>query len=210
MLTLQTPVKKVFLRSLIVISMMQLSYAFLSSNPMQVTKHSSIITSTRNPLNVLCNPNDETNPFDGREPNRDPRRIEFHILPEDNEITSHARWKRMEQEKTNQEMFASHGNDLWKVHKDLEGLSKKLVKAMASGEDTRILRKQIRELEQKDPNIVYGIELDRMDKAMEEKRTKDAHEHRQKALNARSHLAQFNFEGLWIGKYGDHGFGKCA
>jgi len=82
------------------------------------------------------------------------------------------------------------------------------VEVMASGEDERSIREQIRQLEQKDANIVYGLELDRMDEAIDEGRMEDAEEHSKRAMNAKSHLVQFNFEGLWIGKYSDQGFRK--
>ena len=47
-----------------------------------------------------------------------------------------------------------------------------------------------------------------MDEAIDEGRMEDAEEHSKRAMNAKSHLVQFNFEGLWIGKYSDQGFRK--
>jgi len=118
----------------------------------------------------------------------------------------------MEREKANQETFAPYGNKLWDLRHELNELSKKLVETHASNGKTQSIREQIRRLEGKDANAVYGIELDAMERAIEEGRMDDAEDHGERVMNARSHLAQFNLEGLWVGKYGDHGFGKwqCA
>lgn len=156
------------------------------------------------PLNILNNRNDEADSFDDfGQDDKHPRKAEFEIDAESN-----LRKRRMEEEKKNQESFAPYGNDLWDLRTQLDVLSKELVEKMASGGDTKAIREQLRMLEQKDANVVYGLELDRMDKAFEEGRINDAAKHSENAKDARNHLAQFDFEGLWIGKYGDGGFGK--
>lgn len=139
----------------------------------------------------------------------DPRQLEFDLsdLPQPTEI----RKQRFLREEENREKFAHYGNELWKLRNKLKDLSKKHIDGIAIGADyVNELRQEIREIEQKDANVVYGLELDAMDKALEEEREDDAREHRKKAKNAREQLIHFNYEGLWVGKYGDHGFGKCT
>ena len=140
----------------------------------------------------------------------DPRRAEFDILEDDpmtNDLSS-IRKERIEREKGVQESFAPYGNLLWDLRAKLVSLSETLMEKISSGEDTKSTRKRLRELKAQDANTVYGLELERMDGAIEDGRADDAENHAAKATDARSHLAQFNLEGLWVGKYGEHGFGE--
>uniref|UniRef100_A0A7S3Q5B1 Uncharacterized protein n=1 Tax=Chaetoceros debilis TaxID=122233 RepID=A0A7S3Q5B1_9STRA len=135
----------------------------------------------------------------------DPRQLEFDLsdLPQPTDI----RKQRFLREEENRERYAQYGNDLWELRNLLKDLSKKLIDSIAIGADNvKEVRQEIWETEQKDANIVYGLELDAMDKALEEEREDDAREHRNNARNARDQLIYFNYEGLWVGKYGDYGF----
>lgn len=183
----------------------QTSYSFVVNNPSfaRTLSRSSISSIT---ANVLSNPNDEPSSSDDH--GRNPRRAEFEISQDYPKRETSLRKLRIEQEQKNQDTFTPYGNELWDLRSQLDDLSKQLVEVMASGEDERSIREQIRQLEQKDANIVYGLELDRMDEAIDEGRMEDAEEHSKRAMNAKSHLVQFNFEGLWIGKYSDQGFRK--
>lgn len=85
----------------------------------------------------------------------------------------------------------------------MDQLSSKLVKAIHEGQEgiEEITREKLRYHEQRDPELVYMLELADMQDAQQEGRMKDAAKHREKALAARSCLPHFNLEGLWIGKY---------
>jgi len=166
-------------------------------SPMLIQRNNPAFSTTR--LHVLNRAGDD-----------DARRAEFDILEDDpmtKELTP-IRKKRIQREKGVQESFAPYGNSLWDLRSKLVSLSKKLAEKLTSGGDTKSTRNALRELEAQDANAVYALELDRMDSAIEEGRTKDADAHAAKATDARSHLAQFNLEGLWVGKYGDNGFGE--
>ena len=57
------------------------------------------------------------------------------------------------------------------------------------------------ELEKRDPELVYRVELEEMKQAEKDGRMEDVEKHREAAAAARSCLPQFNLEGLWVGKY---------
>jgi hypothetical protein len=61
-------------------------------------------------------------------------------------------------------------------------------------------------VEQTDPELVYMLELADLKDALQEGRTEDAAKHERQATAARSCLPQFNLDGLWVGKYGSHGY----
>jgi len=65
------------------------------------------------------------------------------------------------------------------------------------------LKKQVRELRSRDAEFVYGVAVKEMDDARDEK---DIKKWKQNALDARSCIPHFNLEGLWVGKYGNHGY----
>jgi len=147
---------------------------------------------------------------DGYYEDKDPRRAEFDIFEDDPMTTelSAIRKERIKKEKDVQSTFVPYGNDLWNLRAKLISLSKKLMERLSAGEDTKNTRKKLRELEVQDASTVYGLELDNINVAIDEGRFDDAEKHSARAADARSHLAQFNLEGLWVGKYGDHGFGE--
>mmetsp|Transcript_26777 Transcript_26777/g.39613 ORF Transcript_26777/g.39613 Transcript_26777/m.39613 type:complete len:378 (+) Transcript_26777:229-1362(+) len=134
------------------------------------------------------------------------RLAEFHNLeplPE-----SKRRRERVEREKQIKIQFADYGNDLWQLRSNIEDLSSELVEAISKGDQhvENGIRKTLRKVEKRDPEIVYNMELEKMKNAANEGRVQDELRHKNNALNARSILPQFNLEGLWVGKYGDHGY----
>jgi hypothetical protein len=143
----------------------------------------------------------------------DPRKPEFDICQDKPTMSPeqrHVRKLRLEREEDVQKTFVPYGNELWALRQDICKLSEKLIEDLSSmGGNSRNIRAKLQALEARDANIVYGLELDRMEEAMNEERFQEAEKHRELAQSARSHLAQFDLEGLWVGKYGDHGFGKC-
>merc|ERR1712151_71307 len=76
-------------------------------------------------------------------------------------------------------------------------------KANSHREDIEELKKQVRELRSRDAEFVYGVAVKEMRDASEEH---DIKKWRQIALDARSVIPHFNLEGLWVGKYGSHGY----
>lgn len=117
-------------------------------------------------------------------------------------VESDARRKRKKQDKRLRGQYAKHGDDLWALRKLLEELSQKLVKAInnESHEKEQSIREKIRQLEAQDPELVYKMELMKMNKARIEDREEDAAEHSKNAMDARSQLPHYNLEGLWVGK----------
>jgi len=134
----------------------------------------------------------------------DPRDSEFSSLEarEDNIV----RKSRRERENIDQQRFAGYGNELWELRSMIDNLNQRIAESMNSGADVEALKHQLQQAESRDPYHVYGSELEAMEKLLQEGRTEEANIHHQEAMSARSCLPQFNLEGLWIGKYGDHGF----
>ena len=117
-----------------------------------------------------------------------------------------ARRARLERDQENKDQFAKHGDDLWSLRKKMTRLSEKLVGVLA-GEDTReseeLIRHELRSAEQRDPELVYEMELLEMELAIQEGDGVQARKCRERAMNARSCLPHYNLEGLWVGKYVD-------
>mmetsp|Transcript_52940 Transcript_52940/g.128407 ORF Transcript_52940/g.128407 Transcript_52940/m.128407 type:complete len:442 (-) Transcript_52940:141-1466(-) len=134
------------------------------------------------------------------------RRAEFTDLEPIEESSD--RRRRIQRETINSNKFVKHGESLWELRKLQQKLSHKLIKAINTGLRDREseIREQLREAEKQDPEIVYKMELLRMRQAKSEGRDDDAREHGEKAFAARSCLPQFGLEGLWVGKYGQHGY----
>lgn len=123
---------------------------------------------------------------------------------------SDIRRARMERDLVNRKQFVKYGNDLWNLRETISKLSIKLMDAIndtsnMKGKASQI-RAKLRVAESQDPELNYKLELEAMHNAQREGRTKDAELHSKKAVAARSCLPQFNLEGLWVGKYGLHGY----
>jgi hypothetical protein len=97
--------------------------------------------------------------------------------------------------------FVKYGNELWDLNDEIEHLSQGLVESLAEGgEHSQMIREKLREAEYRDPNIVYSLELEAMERALDKEDIEKGQVHRELALDAREHLAQYNYQGLWIGK----------
>jgi hypothetical protein len=68
------------------------------------------------------------------------------------------------------------------------------------------LESRIMQAQQVDAEFVYTVALERLEIAEQRGRFQEAEKRRQQAKEARNALPQFNLEGLWVGKYGDHGY----
>lgn len=157
-----------------------------------------------------CNVKMSTRMFDTDHPagshhdGRDDRRhlaefLNLEPLPE-----SEARRERLDREKQNEYQYAKYGNDLWDLRTSIHDLSMQLVEAMNSDGNEAIIeqeiRKNLRQAERRDPELVYRMELEAMQEAARENCDEDVIYHKDRALNARSCLDHFNLEGLWVGK----------
>lgn len=100
------------------------------------------------------------------------------------------------------------GDELVLVRQQVLRLRDELESARHLGAEDRVaqLERAILTAQQVDAEFVYEVELERMHLASAQGRWNEAEQHRQAALQARSSLPQFNLDGLWVGKYGDHGF----
>jgi hypothetical protein len=118
------------------------------------------------------------------------------------------RRRRMEEHDRVRSMFVSFGDSLWDLRTQIDELNVKLLHAISEGKERKEeeARNNLRQVEQKDPELVYMLEIASHDAAKLEGREEDANEHYKKAIEARMVLPQFNFEGLWVGKYGSHGY----
>jgi hypothetical protein len=147
---------------------------------------------------------DTDHPAGSQNEGRDNRRhlaefLNLEPLPE-----SEARRERLDREKQNEYQYAKYGNDLWDLRATIQDLSVQLVEAIdTDGKETMIeqeIRKNLRQAERRDPELVYRMELEAMQEAARENRDEDVIYHKDRALNARSCLDHFNLEGLWVGK----------
>ena len=145
--------------------------------------------------------------MDGQSESRDDRRLlEFTNLGPLDE--PEARRKRIHEEEQRRSRFVPFGDDLWDLRNKMDQLSLKLLDAISEGRDEteNLAREKLRKIEKRDPELVYMLELAESNAATAEGRTEDAEVHKEKAMAARSCLPQFNLDGLWVGKYGSHGY----
>ena len=68
------------------------------------------------------------------------------------------------------------------------------------------LEKAIMKTQQVDAEFVYTVSLERKELAERSGNMFEAQHYHERAMEARSALPQFNLEGLWVGKYGEHGY----
>jgi hypothetical protein len=157
-------------------------------------------------LHVSSFSSDEMSPDGGdqqRERNRNEansRHIEFADLGSIEQ--SSERKRRIQQEEEDKQRFLSYGDDLWNMRQFMGKLSRKLLKSINDGnrEKEEELREELRQIEHQDPDLVYKIELEKLQKATIEGRDDDAMRHSIVASAARSNLPQYNLDGLWVGK----------
>lgn len=83
-----------------------------------------------------------------------------------------------------------------------------LQEARRCGDIERVkeLERSILKAQQVDAEFVYTVSMERAAMAEQEGRFQEAQRLHALAAKARSALPQFNLEGLWVGKYGDHGY----
>lgn len=146
----------------------------------------------------------------------------FHALghPEESDqsafhgISSHelrhmkeAKLRKGEQHQTSKSFVS--GDDLQSLRREVLSLNKERQKLLTANRDPhRVaeLEQAIWQAQQVDAEYVYYISQLRAEKAEAEGDRKKAQQHRKQATRARSELPQFNLDGLWVGRYGNHGF----
>ncbi|CAJ1950328.1 unnamed protein product [Cylindrotheca closterium] len=134
------------------------------------------------------------------------RQAEFQNLEPVQE--SSIRMERKRKDKETGKKFVSYGDDLWRLRSVMNKLSRRLLDAISDGtpEVEDKVRSQLREIEQQDPELVYEMELKDLQLAKATGKTDDAERHGENAMEARGCIPAFNLEGLWVGKYGHHGY----
>jgi hypothetical protein len=130
----------------------------------------------------------------------DSRRIEFSDLGSLEQSTE--RKSRMQQEQEDKQRFVGYGDELWNMRSFMGKLSRKLLKSINDGdrEQEKDIREELRQIEHQDPDLVYKVELEKLQKASSEGREDDARRHSMIASAARNNLPQYNLDGLWVGK----------
>ena len=120
---------------------------------------------------------------------------------------SEERQRRIEAEEEAMSRFA-HGDELIQLRKDVESMRVDLLDARSTGDVARMnsLKVEITKAGSKDAEFIYELAMQRMLLAEREGLAQETERYRQEALAARSVLPQFNLEGLWVGKYGPHGY----
>jgi hypothetical protein len=109
-------------------------------------------------------------------------------------------------ERVQEQTFVT-GDELHRLRHEVLAMRLELQEARRSS----FMERQVKELErsilkaqQVDAEFVYMVALERMEAAEQEVEQLQLLE--AQAMEARSALPQFNLEGLWVGKYGDHGY----
>jgi len=100
------------------------------------------------------------------------------------------------------------GDELHELRFRVIELREQLVDARKKKEKSRVnkLERVIVMAQAMDAEFVYAVSIERMEAALAAGLKSEAEEYERDAMAARSALPQFNLEGLWVGKYGDHGF----
>lgn len=100
------------------------------------------------------------------------------------------------------------GDELHKLRHDVMAMKLELQEARRSGSKllVRALEQAIIQAQQVDAEFVYTISKERQAMAEEKAQFEEAEKHGRQAKEARNALPQFGMEGLWVGKYGEHGY----
>jgi len=121
---------------------------------------------------------------------------------------SSIRIERLRKNEENSKKFVAYGDDLWRLRSVMNTLSRKLLDAIGDGtfEEEEKVRLQLREVEKQDPEVVYEMELKKLQISNVNGNAEDAARHGENAMDARGCIPAYNLEGLWVGKYGHHGY----
>ena len=114
---------------------------------------------------------------------------------------------RVQEEDKRSSQFLS-GDDLHRLRHEVLALRLELQEARRSASKERVqeLENVIMKAQQKDAEFVYTVSKERQELAEQKGMFQEAEKYKQQGQDARDALPQFNLEGLWVGKYGDHGY----
>ncbi|KAL9185823.1 hypothetical protein ACHAXT_003600 [Thalassiosira profunda] len=145
---------------------------------------------------------------DGADHNNEPRSSEFHGL--EPLRSSPARRTRLESEARSNSVYTPSGSDdYWALRDEIAQLERDLEAAADVGvSDGAVvaIRGMLRRAQAKDPEHVYKVTSGAARGAERMGREEESRRYMEESLRAKKMLPQFNLEGLWVGKYGSHGF----
>jgi hypothetical protein len=120
---------------------------------------------------------------------------------------SEARRRRLQEEKERQTRFLA-GDDLQQLRQQIFALRQELAQARDMEDTPRVheLERTILKAQQLDAEFIYHVALERLEASSNAGLLMESEKYRKEAQNARAALPQFNLDGLWVGKYGEHGF----
>jgi hypothetical protein len=106
-----------------------------------------------------------------------------------------------------QPKFAT-GDDLHRLRHHVMAMRLELQEARRNDAQQRVheLERAIMKTQQVDAEFVYTVSLERRELALQEGKLVEAETYSIRAMEARAALPQFQLEGLWVGKYGEHGY----
>mmetsp|Transcript_43205 Transcript_43205/g.78958 ORF Transcript_43205/g.78958 Transcript_43205/m.78958 type:complete len:432 (+) Transcript_43205:164-1459(+) len=142
--------------------------------------------------------------------NNEPRSSEFDNL--EPLSSSEARLSRLDSEARSNSIYISSGSDsYWNLRDEISQLTEDLASAnlevgVTSDSVKDDIQQQLRSLRAKDPEHVYKVIGGAARSAERLGNLEESEKYWEESLRARRMLPQFNLEGLWVGKYGDHGF----
>jgi len=100
------------------------------------------------------------------------------------------------------------GDQLQHLRQQVRKLREELLEAKTIEDAIKVLEleREIFNAQQRDAEFVYSVSMESMENAETIGKFSDANKYLKEAINARNSLPQFNLHGLWVGKYGDHGY----
>jgi len=137
-----------------------------------------------------------------------PRSSEFHNLETLEPTTT--RQTRLDSEQRSSAIYTPSGsNAYWELQDEIAQLEKDLQSALDVGvSDSAVdaIMTMLRRAQSKDPEHVYKVTSGAARSAERVGSEAEKEKYEDESLKARKMLPQFNLEGLWVGKYGSHGF----
>lgn len=138
----------------------------------------------------------------------EPRSSEFRGL--EPRPASPARLSRLDSEARSRDVYVPSGSDrYWDLRDEIAQLETDLRNAIEVGvADAAVdsIRALLRRARAKDPMHVYKVIGEAAESAEARGDEEKGRKYREESSRARNMLPQFNLEGLWVGKYGSHGF----
>lgn len=101
-----------------------------------------------------------------------------------------------------------NGDELHRLRHQVLAMRLELQETRRSGDNDRVreLETAIMKAQQVDAEFVYTVSSERQELAEKKGMFREAEAYKQQAIEARAALPHFNLEGLWVGKYGEHGY----